>query len=102
MVANEVKDYLENGNIKNSVNFPMAVLPRAKGQNRITIANKNVPNMIGEITSILADNNINIHDMLNKSRNDLAYNIIDVDGDVSDTIIEKLQNIEGIITVRVI
>jgi D-3-phosphoglycerate dehydrogenase len=102
MAVEQVKDYLENGNIKNSVNFPMAILPRVKGQNRITIANKNVPNMIGEITSILADNNINIHDMLNKSRNDLAYNIIDVDGDVSDEVVTKLQGIEGVVTVRVI
>jgi D-3-phosphoglycerate dehydrogenase len=102
MAVEQVKDYLENGNIKNSVNFPMAVLPRVKGENRIIVANKNVPNMIGEITSILAENNINIHDMLNKSRNDLAYNIIDVDGDVSDTVIGKLQGIEGVITVRII
>ena len=102
MAVEQVKEYLENGNIKNSVNFPIAILPRAKGQNRITVANKNVPNMIGEISSILADNNINIHDMLNKSRNDLAYNIIDVDGDVSDEVVGKLQGIEGVITVRVI
>jgi len=102
MAVEQVKEYLENGNIKNSVNFPMAIMPRTKGESRITISNKNVPNMIGEITSILADNNINIHDMLNKSRNDLAYNIIDADGNVSDEVIEKLQNIDGVIAVRVI
>lgn len=102
MAVEQVKDFLENGNIKNSVNYPNAVLPRTASENRIIIANKNVPNMIGEISSLLAENSINIHDMLNKSKNDYAYNIIDVDGDVSDEVIEKLQNIEGIITVRVI
>ncbi len=102
MAVEQVKDFLENGNIKNSVNFPNAILPRTPSENRIIIANKNVPNMIGEISSLLAENSINIHDMLNKSKNDLAYNIIDVDGDVSEAVIEKLQNIDGIITVRVI
>ena len=100
MAVEQVKEFLENGNIKNSVNFPNAVLPRTASENRIIIANKNVPNMIGEISSLLAENSINILDMLNKSKNDLAYNIIDVDGDVSESVIEKLQNIDGIITVR--
>jgi D-3-phosphoglycerate dehydrogenase len=102
MAVEQVKDFLENGNIKNSVNFPNAILPRTPNQNRIIIANKNVPNMISEITSLLAENNINIQDMLNKSKNDLAYNIIDVDGNVSDEVVQKLQGINGVITVRVI
>ncbi len=102
MAVEQVKDFLENGNIKNSVNFPNAILPRTVGEKRIVIANKNVPNMIGEISSLLAENSINICDLLNKSRNELAYNIIDVDGEISDATIEKLQNIEGIISVRVI
>ncbi len=102
MAVEQVKDFLENGNIKNSVNFPNAVLPRTASENRIIIANRNVPNMIGEISSLLAESSINIHDMLNKSKNDFAYNIIDVDGEVTDAVVEKLQNIEGIITVRVI
>ncbi len=100
MAVEQVKEYLENGNIKNSVNFPNANLPRNGAKSRITIANKNVPNMIGEITSVLADESINIQDMLNKSRDDLAYNIIDIDGDVTDKVIEKLQNIDGVISVR--
>jgi D-3-phosphoglycerate dehydrogenase len=100
MAVEQVKEYLENGNIKNSVNFPNAILPRNGADNRIIIANKNVPNMIGEITSVLAENSLNIQDMLNKSRNDLAYNIIDVDGDVTDTVVEKLHSIDGVITVR--
>ncbi len=102
MAVEQVKDFLENGNIKNSVNFPNAVLPRTASENRIIIANRNVPNMIGEISSLLAESSINIHDMLNKSKNDFAYNIIDVDGEVTDAVVEKLQNIDGIITVRVI
>ncbi len=102
MAVQELKDYLENGNIKNSVNFPNCFLNRTAGEKRITIANQNIPNMIGEITSTLANHNVNIHDMLNKSKDDLAYNIIDVDGDVNENVISELQNIEGIIMVRVI
>ncbi len=102
MAVEQVKEFLENGNIKNSVNFPNANLPRTTGKNRIIIANKNVPNMIGEISSILAENSINILDMLNKSKNGLAYNIIDTNEIISNEVIQKLKNIEGIITVRVI
>ncbi len=102
MAVDEIKDYLEYGNIKNSVNFPNCSLAKTAGDKRITIANKNVPNMIGEITSILADNSINIHDMLNKSKGDLAYNIIDVDGNITDETVAKLQSIDGVIMVRVI
>ncbi len=102
MAVEEVKDFLQHGNIQNSVNFPACVLHKTSGDKRITIANKNVPNMIGEITSILAKYSINIHDMLNKSRGELAYNIIDVDGDLTDEIISELQNIEGVVMVRVI
>lgn len=102
MAVAQVKDFLENGNITNSVNFPNCAMPRTTGEKRIIIANKNVPNMIGEISGVLALNSINIGDLLNKSKNDLAYNIIDVDGTITDEIISKLQNIEGVITVRVI
>ncbi len=102
MVVEEIKDFLEDGNIRNSVNFPNCFLNKTVGEKRITIANKNVPNMIGEITSLLAKHSINIHDMLNKSKGDLAYNIIDVDGELNDVVITELNNIEGIITVRVI
>ncbi len=102
MAVEQIKDFLENGNIKNSVNFPECILPRAVGENRLLIANKNIPNMIGKISSILATNSINISDLLNKSRDNLAYNIIDVDKQIPDNIAKKLQEIEGIITVRVI
>ncbi len=101
MAVNQIRDYLEHGNIKNSVNFPKCTLP-SSGTQRITIANKNVPNMIGQFTQILAEQKINISDFLNKSRGDYAYNIIDIDGTVSDDVIEKLRNVEDVIMVRVI
>ncbi len=101
MAVNQLKDFLENGNIVNSVNFPAAVLERS-GDSRLTIANRNVPKMLGSILSELADNNINVVDMLNKSRGDYAYNLIDVEGEISAEIVEHLSAIEGVISVRVI
>ena len=102
MAVNQIKDYLENGNIKNSVNFPDCVLPRSVCDNRITIKNRNVPNIIGEVSTTLAKNNINICDMLNKSRGDIAFNIIDVMGDLNEAVITELQAIDGVIGVRVL
>jgi D-3-phosphoglycerate dehydrogenase len=101
MAVQQLRDYLENGNIKNSVNFPECLLPPS-GTQRITIANKNVPNMIGQITPVLAKENINIADMLNKSKGEYAYNIIDIDGTVTPGVLQKLQAIEGVTMVRVI
>jgi len=100
MVADTLRDFLENGNIRNSVNFPEAVLPRTAGSTRIAIANENVPNMVGQISTALAAEKLNIADLLNKSRGDLAYTLIDVDGAVSDQTIERLTGIQGILTVR--
>ena len=102
MACQQIKDFLETGNIRNSVNFPTCEMPVKAGHKRIIIANKNVPQMISEITSLLADNNVNIGDMLNKSKGDLAYNIIDVDGEVSDNVLDKLREIDGIIMVKII
>lgn len=102
MACQQVKNFLETGNIRNSVNFPTCELPVKAGHKRIIIANKNIPNMISEITSLLADNNINIGDMLNKSKGDLAYNIIDIDGEVSDDILDKLHKVDGIIVAKII
>ncbi len=101
MAVKQLRDYLEDGNIVNSVNFPECVLPRS-GQNRIIVANKNVPNMIGQITPVLASENINITDMLNKSKGDYAYNIIDIDSTVDEGVVSKLRAIEGVVMVRVI
>ena len=102
MAVNQVKDYLENGNIRNSVNFPNCVLPRGACKHRITIKNRNVPNIIGEISTTLAKNSINICDMLNKSKNDIAFNIIDLDGELSDAVIAEIEAIDGVIAVRVV
>ena len=102
IVAENVRDYLENGNIKLSVNFPEINMPKADGGHRITIANSNVPNMLGQISSILADAGLNISDMVNKSKNDLAYTIVDVNAPVADQVIETLSAIDGVLSVRVL
>jgi D-3-phosphoglycerate dehydrogenase len=101
MAATQLRNYLEQGNIKNSVNFPECDMPLS-GAQRIVVANSNVPNMVGQITTILADDKVNITDMLNRSRGDLAYNIIDVDSPVSDAVMKKVAAIEGVITTRLI
>ena len=101
MVAQQVKDYLENGNIKNSVNFPTVKLSRTDGY-RVTIVNSNVPDMIGQISSTLANKGLNIIDMLNKSRGEVAYTIIDIDKPVEDDLIADLNNIKGVLSVRAI
>ena len=99
MVANQIKDYLENGNISNSVNFPEARMPRA-GKERLAITHKNIPNMVGQISTAVADAGANIVDMLNKSRDEVAYTLIDLESEISDTVIDNLKQIEGILTVR--
>lgn len=99
MVADQVRDYLEDGTVLNSVNFPDAVMPR-NGGNRITIANANVPNMVGQISTILANANLNIADLLNKSRGDVAYTIIDVDGDIAEETLSSIRQIEGVLSLR--
>jgi len=99
MVANNLRDFLENGNIRFSVNFPEAVMPRSDAY-RITIANANVPNMVGQISSCLGEQKLNIEDLLNKSVGDLAYTIVDLDGPVSDETISTLRNIKGVLALR--
>ena len=99
MVADQMKEYLEDGNVRNSVNFPEAVMPRTGGC-RITIANANVPNMVGQISTILAEANMNIADLLNKSRGDVAYTIIDLDCEVAEGAIDKLCAIDGVLSLR--
>ncbi|RUM75828.1 MAG: 3-phosphoglycerate dehydrogenase [Candidatus Thioglobus sp.] len=99
MVANQIKDYLENGNISNSVNFPEARMPRA-GKERLAITHKNIPNMVGQISTAVADAGANIVDMLNKSRDEVAYTLIDLESEISDTVIDNLKQIKGVLTVR--
>ena len=102
MAAAEVKDFLENGNITHSVNFPDCDMG-AKGEGeRITILHKNIPNMIGEFTALLAEKNMNIEVMTNKSRKEYAYTMLDVDGTVSEDVEAQLAAVEGVLKVRVI
>jgi D-3-phosphoglycerate dehydrogenase len=102
MVADTVRDYLENGNIRNSVNFPEAVLPRAPETTRLAIANSNVPNMVGQISTCLAAAGLNIAELLNKSRGGLAYTLIDAEGGISAELLTKLRSIDGVLAARVV
>ena len=102
MVADQVKDYLENGNVVNSVNFPEVIMPRTEGAFRLAVVNSNVPNMLGQISSDLAKAGLNIIDMLNKSRGELAYTLVDVDKEVPQAIIDEIAGIEGVLAVRAI
>ena len=101
MVADQLQDFLENGNIRNSVNFPTLVLEPTEGV-RLAIVNNNVPKMLGHLLSVLADENINIIDMLNKSRGDIAYNLIDVVSKPDKSVVAKMRELEGVISVRTI
>jgi D-3-phosphoglycerate dehydrogenase len=99
MVAEEVRDYLEHGNVRNSVNFPEMQMPR-NGANRIAVVNENVPNMLGQISTCIAEAGLNILDMLNKSRNELAYTLVDVDSNVPPDCLKQLAGIKGVLNVR--
>jgi D-3-phosphoglycerate dehydrogenase / 2-oxoglutarate reductase len=102
MVADQVRDFLENGNIRNSVNYAEAVLARVPGTTRLAIANSNVPNMVGQISTCLAGAGINIADLLNKSRGEYAYTLIDVDGAVGEEPLAKIRAIEGVLSARLV
>ena len=102
MVADTLRDYLETGNVHNSVNFPESVLLRVPGTSRIAIANDNVPNMVGQISTCLADAKLNIADLLNKSRGEVAYTLIDIDGEVAAPVMEKIRAIPGVLKARLI
>jgi len=102
MVADTLKDFLENGNLRHSVNFPEAIMPRLPNTWRLAIANANVPNMVGQISTALASAGLNIADLLNKSRGDDAYTIIDTDAGVSDATVERVRAIEGVLAVRLL
>lgn len=102
MVAEQVRDFLENGNIRNSVNYPEAVLPRAPNTTRLSIANLNVPNMVGQISTCLAAHGINIADLLNKSRGDYAYTLIDTDGPIESEALERIRQIHGVLSAQIV
>ena len=102
MAADQLMDYLENGNITNSVNFPSVSMGRTPGTTRITFTNDNVSGVLGHVLSVLADSHVNVIDMVNKSRGELAYNIIDTATPPGDAVITAIQAIEHVIRIRVI
>lgn len=99
MVADQLKDFLENGNIRNSVNFPAVKLPRG-GKSRVAITHKNMPDMIAKISTAVGDAGFNIHHMRNESRNDLAYTLMDIECEIGDDLIDKFAAIEGVLKAR--
>ncbi|MFT4614025.1 MAG: D-3-phosphoglycerate dehydrogenase [Bacteroidia bacterium] len=101
MAAEQLRDFIENGNIRNSVNFPALALERVSGC-RLSVTNDNVPRILGSVLSILADEDINVIDMLNKSRDEVAYNLIDISSRASDEVLQRMRSIEGVTHVRLI
>ncbi|HEX8782174.1 MAG TPA: phosphoglycerate dehydrogenase, partial [Steroidobacteraceae bacterium] len=102
MVAEQVRDFLENGNIRNSVNYPDTVLPRVPNTTRLGVANRNVPNMVGQISTALAAHGINIADLLNKSRGEYAYTLIDADGVLGEGLLAEIRAIDGVLSARIL
>jgi len=99
MIADQLRDYFEEGNVRNSVNFPEVAIPRNEG-NRVVLVNANVPNMLGQISTTLADAGLNIIDMLNKSRGEIAYTLADVEAPIPKAVMDRLAAIEGVIVAR--
>jgi D-3-phosphoglycerate dehydrogenase len=99
MASNQLREFLENGNITNSVNFPEVVMPRISAA-RVVLVNANVPNMLGQISTTLANAGLNILDMFNKSKNELAYTLADVEGKIPAGVLGELAGIDGVLSVR--
>jgi len=102
MVADQVRDFLETGSIRNAVNFPELVIPASEEGERLAIANHNVPNIVGQISSVLGEAGLNILDLFNKSRGDYAYTLVDIHADAPFEILERIRAIDGVLSVRVI
>jgi D-3-phosphoglycerate dehydrogenase len=101
MVVDQVREYLEHGTILNAVNFPGVDMPR-ESPYRLAIANANVPNMLGQISSAMAKAGLNIHNMVNKSRGEMAYTLVDVDSPVDASVVQAIGAIEGVLSVRAV
>jgi len=99
MVVDQLRDYLEHGNVANAVNFPAVSMSRESAY-RVAIANANVPNMLGQISTAMAKAGLNIHNMVNKSRGDVAYTLVDVDSPVGDNVLADIAGITGVLAVR--
>ncbi len=102
MAVSEIRDFMENGNIKNSVNYPNCVAGVCQTAGRITIAHKNVPNMLSQFTTLFSKDGVNIENMVNKSRGNFAYTILDICSDSTDEVVKELEALDGVIRVRVI
>ncbi len=102
MVADQLREFLETGNVRNSVNFPESVMPLLPGKQRLSIVNANVPNMVGQITTALAKHQINIADLLNKSRGEIAYTLVDCDQTIPPELVAEIAAIPGVLATRVI
>ncbi len=102
MVADQIKDFLENGNIRNAVNFPDVVLPRNGAKVRLAAANRNVPSIVGQITAALADARLNIVDLINASRGDHAFTLLDLSDTVPAATFERIRAIDGVLTARLV
>jgi D-3-phosphoglycerate dehydrogenase len=100
MIVNQVREFLEKGTITNSVNFPALEMPPNENATRLAISNKNIPNMVAQISSELALQKLNIISLLNKSRDEVAYTLIDVSGDVTDDLLQSIMKIAGVLQVR--
>ena len=101
MVVDQIRDFLEDGNIRNSVNFPEMRMPR-NGSYRLAVVNANVPNMLGQISTAMAESGLNILDMLNKSRGELAYTLVDVDREIEALCIERILAVDGVLNARIV
>ena len=99
MVADQLRDYLEHGNVANAVNFPLVSMARESAY-RVAIANANVPNMVGQISTAMAKAGLNIIDLLNKSRGDLAFTLADVESAIPDSVLQEIAKIDGVLAVR--
>ena len=102
MAVKELRDFLENGNIRNSVNFPNCDMGVCKGRSRVAITHRNIPNMISQFSKILGDEGMNIADMTNKSRGEYAYTLMDMEAEIPEKAIEALESVEGVSRVRVV
>jgi len=99
MVADQLREYLEHGNVQNAVNFPNVLMPR-ESNFRIAVANSNVPNMLGQISTAMAQAGLNIRNMMNKSKGDVAYTLVDVDSEVPAAVVASIAKIDGVLAVR--
>jgi D-3-phosphoglycerate dehydrogenase len=102
MVADQVREYLENGTVQNSVNFPEMIMPRSNGGYRLLVVNSNIPHMIERISTAIANANINILDLLNKSRGELACTLVDTASPVPESVVNAIAQTEGVLAVRLL